>query len=66
MRAAVAINLLWAADSVLLLVVGRVAPTGLGIALVLAQALVVLGFAAMQWSALSRVKAGAPPACALT
>ena len=51
-RAVVAINLLWALDSVLLLAMGPVAPNGLGVAFVLAQALVVLGFAAMQWMAL--------------
>jgi hypothetical protein len=51
-RAVVAINLLWALDSVLLLAAGPVAPNGLGIAFVLAQGLVVLGFAGMQWTAL--------------
>ena len=58
-RAVVAINLLWVLDSVLLLAVGPVAPNGLGAAFVLAQALVVLGFAAMQWTAL---RGAAPPA----
>ncbi len=57
-RAVVAVNLLWALDSVLLLAVGPVAPNGLGVAFVLAQALVVLGFAAMQWTAL---RGGAAP-----
>ncbi len=57
-RAVVAVNLLWALDSVLLLAIGPVAPNGLGVAFVLAQALVVLGFAAMQWTALR----GAAPA----
>ena len=51
-RAAVAINLLWTLDSVLLLALGPVSPNGLGTAFVLAQALVVLGFAATQWMAL--------------
>ena len=51
-RAVVAINLLWALDSALLLALGPVSPNGLGIAFVLAQAVVVLGFAAMQWMAL--------------
>ena len=51
-RAVVAINLLWALDSALLLALGPVSPNGLGVAFVLAQALVVLGFAAMQWAAL--------------
>ena len=57
-RAVVAVNLLWALDSALLLAFGPVAPNGLGVAFVLAQALVVLGFAAMQWTALR----GAAPA----
>ena len=57
-RAVVAINLLWTLDSVLLLAVGPVSPNGLGVAFVLAQALAVLGFAAMQWTALR----GAAPA----
>ncbi len=51
-RAVVAVNLLWTLDSVLLLALGPVSPNGLGTAFVLAQALVVLGFAAMQWTAL--------------
>ncbi|GAA0567631.1 hypothetical protein GCM10009416_02070 [Craurococcus roseus] len=51
-RAVVAINLLWVLDSVLLLAFGPVSPNGLGVAFVLAQALVVAGFAAMQWTAL--------------
>ena len=60
-RAVVAINLLWTLDSVLLLALGPVSPNGLGTAFVLAQALVVLGFAAMQWTALR----GAAPARAV-
>ncbi len=48
----VAANLVWAADSVLLLVVGPsmfgLGPTTLGIAFVLAQAAVVLGFGILQ------------------
>ena len=56
--AVVAINLLWALDSVLLLALGPVEPNDLGTAFVLAQALVVLGFCAMQWTALR----GAAPA----
>lgn len=51
-RAVVAVNLLWALDSALLLAMGPVSPNGLGVAFVLAQALVVAGFAAMQWTAL--------------
>jgi hypothetical protein len=61
----VAANLLWAADSVLLLVLGPVSPTALGVAFVLAQALVVLGFAIAQWIALRRARgADAQPAFA--
>jgi hypothetical protein len=63
-RAVVVINLLWALDSVLLLLFGPVSPNGLGVAFVLAQAVVVLGFAAMQWTAL-RGAAAAPSARAV-
>ena len=51
-RAVVVVNLLWALDSALLLAIGPVSPNGLGVSFVLAQALAVLGFAAMQWTAL--------------
>ena len=61
-RAVVAVNLLWAADCVLLLVSGFVAPTGLGIAFVLLQALVVLGFALAQWAGLRQFATTAVPA----
>jgi hypothetical protein len=57
--AVVVVNLLWAADSLLLLALGPAAPTGLGVAFVLAQALVVLGFAAAQAAGL-RGAAAAP------
>ena len=63
-RAVVAINLLWALDSVLLLAAGPVAPNGLGIAFVLAQALAVMGFAALQWTALRGATAAPAPAAA--
>lgn len=57
-RAVIAINLLWVADSLLLIGFGPalagLAPGQLGIAFVLAQALVVAGFAAAQWVALAR------------
>jgi hypothetical protein len=57
--AVVAINAVWAVDSVLLLLVpGWVAPTALGVAFVLAQAAVVAGFAALQGLGLRT----APPA----
>ncbi len=57
-RAAVALNLVWTADSLLLLFWGPASLTAPGAAFVLAQALVVLGFAIAQWTALRR--AGAP------
>lgn len=67
-RAIVAINLLWTADSALLIAFGPalagLAPSGLGVAFVLAQALLVLGFAAAQWIALRRAGAGPAPAFA--
>jgi hypothetical protein len=50
----IGLNLVWVADSLLLLASGWVAPTGLGIAFVLAQAAAVLGFSALQWAGLRR------------
>lgn len=50
----IGVNLVWAADSLLLLASGWVAPSGLGIAFVVAQALSVAGFAAAQWVGLAR------------
>lgn len=47
-RGVVGVNLLWAADSVVLL--GFVSPNGLGTSFVLGQAAVVAGFAALQWA----------------
>ncbi len=47
--AVIACNLLWAVDCVLLLVLGWAAPTGLGVAFVLVQAVTVLGFAEVQY-----------------
>lgn len=61
--AIIAVNLLWVADSLLLLALPRLAPTSLGIAFVLAQALVVLGFGLAQWAAL-RQAAGRQPSFA--
>ena len=61
-RAVVALNLLWAADCVLLLASGFVAPTGLGTAFVLLQASVVLGFALAQWAGLRQAVTTAVPA----
>lgn len=46
--AVILVNALWVVDSLALLASGWVAPTGLGVAFVLAQALVVAGFAAAQ------------------
>jgi hypothetical protein len=43
---------------------GRVAPTALGTAFVLAQAAVALGFAAAQWMTLRRARTAAPIALA--
>lgn len=65
-RAIIAVNLLWVADSVLLLLGPALAglrPTALGVAFVLFQAAVVLGFAVAQWIALRRA-AVSPPAFA--
>lgn len=47
-------NAIWAADSLLLLASGWIAPTGLGIAFVVAQAVAVGGFAAAQYAGLAR------------
>lgn len=53
--AVIGLNLVWVADSVLLLASGWVRPTGLGTAFVLAQALAVLALAAAQWAGLRRL-----------
>jgi hypothetical protein len=52
--AVIVLNAVWVLDSVLLLLSGRVAPTMLGTAFVLAQALVVLLFAEAQYLGLRR------------
>jgi hypothetical protein len=58
-RAVVAVNAVWVADSLLLLAAGPalagLTPGALGIAFVLAQAAVVGGFACAQWAALRSV-----------
>jgi hypothetical protein len=57
LRAVVVVNLAWVADSLLLLLFAKplgVAPTGLGVAFVLAQAAAVLGLALLQAAALRR------------
>lgn len=53
-RAVVAINLLWAADCLLLLASGWVTPNAFGVAFVLAQALATAVFAALAILALGR------------
>lgn len=59
-RAIIVINLLWVLDSAAaLLAFGPVGPRALGVAFVLAQASVVLGFAAAQWTALRRAMGAA-------
>jgi hypothetical protein len=52
--AVIGLNLVWVADSLLLLASGWVAPTGLGVVFVIAQAVAVAGFAAAQWAGLRR------------
>lgn len=52
--AVIALNAIWAADSMILIVSGWVSPTMLGYAFVLAQALVVIIFAEMQYFGLRR------------
>jgi hypothetical protein len=55
--AVIAANILWAACSILLLFTGWIAPTGLGVAFVVAQALVVAVFAELQITGLRRPSA---------
>lgn len=50
-------NSVWALESILLLLGGWVSPTTLGSAFVIAQALVVAGFAEAQWIGLRRSSA---------
>ncbi len=50
-------NALWTVDSIVLLLSGWVAPNTLGYAFVIAQALVVALFAAMQYSGIRRMSA---------
>jgi len=58
--AVIGLNLVWAADSVLLLISGWVAPTGLGYGFVVFQALVVLAFAEAQFVGLRRMDRAIP------
>lgn len=55
--AVVAYNALWAIDSMAILVLGLVSPTGIGAALVIAQAVAVAGFAILQGAGLRRMAA---------
>jgi hypothetical protein len=52
-----ALNLVWVADSFLLLVSGWVVPTALGVGFAAAQALAVAGLTALQWMGLRRSQA---------
>ncbi len=55
--AVIAYNALWSIDSIVLLVTGAVAPTALGTAFVVAQALVVALFAELEYVGLRRMTA---------
>lgn len=52
--AIIAANVVWAADSIMLLVSGYVSPTALGDAFVIFQAAVVAGFAGLQYVGLRK------------
>jgi hypothetical protein len=58
----IALNALWVVESVLILVLGWVQPTTLGIAFVIAQAAVVVALTEAQYIGLQRSKAAALPA----
>ena len=53
--AVIAYNALWSIDSIVLLMTGAVAPTALGTAFVIAQALVVALFAELEYVGLRRM-----------
>jgi len=53
----IAVNLLWAVDSIVLLGGDRVSPNALGYTFIIGQALVVAGFAELQMLALRRSRA---------
>jgi hypothetical protein len=53
--AVIVANALWVVASIALLVSGQVAPTLLGYAFVIVQAVAVLGFAELQWVGLRRI-----------
>ena len=52
--AVIAFNALWSIDSIVLLVSGYVAPAALGYAFVIFQAVVVAGFAGLQYVGLRK------------
>jgi hypothetical protein len=62
LRAVIGVNVVWAIDSVLLLVSGYVAPTLFGQAFVIAQAAVAAVFAELQFIGLRRPVFSAAPA----
>jgi hypothetical protein len=53
-QAVIALNALWVVESIAVLLLGWVQPTGLGVAFVLAQAAVVAGLAEAEWIGLRR------------
>ena len=55
--AVIAVNAAWAVDSILLLLVGWIAPTALGMAFILVQAAAVAVFAEIQYVGLRRAAA---------
>ena len=55
-RAAAVLNALWALDCVLAPALGLLAPNGLGLALLLGQAALVMGFAVAQWAGLRQAQ----------
>lgn len=54
-RLVIALNLAWVAASILVLIAGWIEPTTLGLAFVIFQAVVVAGFAELQYTGLRRV-----------
>lgn len=55
--AVIGLNLVWAADSLLLLASGWVAPTALGVAFILGHTATGAGFGAAQWLGLNQSRA---------
>ncbi len=62
--AAVAVNLIWVADSIALVLAGGFPLSAVGTAFVLAQAAAVFLFADLQFLGLRRARRGAPPVAA--